>query len=90
MTIFRLKYHRFPVLSSNVPFPVSCAMPRPTIGRALLLVSDNPMVPEGVKTKDSDDHVTKNYASFHVEMGVKSLQKIIYGSNTLKHLKIDL
>lgn len=57
---------------------------------ALLLVSDNPMVPEGVKTKDSDDHVTKNYASFHVEMGVKSLQKIIYGSNTLKHLKIDL
>jgi AMP nucleosidase len=57
---------------------------------ALLLVSDKPMIPEGVKTKASDDQVTKKYAGFHVEMGVKSLQKIIYGSNTLKHLKIDL
>lgn len=56
---------------------------------ALLLVSDNPMVPDGVKTIQSDNLVTHNYAQQHVEMGIKSLQQIIYGSNTVKHLKFD-
>jgi len=56
---------------------------------ALLLVSDNPLVPEGVKTIQSDHKVTQTYAREHVEMGMKSLQEIIYGSNTVKHLKFD-
>lgn len=56
---------------------------------ALLLVSDNPLVPEGVKTIQSDHQVTQAYARQHVEMGVKSLQEIIYGSDTVKHLKFD-
>jgi len=42
-----------------------------------------------VKTIQSDHQVTQAYARQHVEMGVKSLQEIIYGSNTVKHLKFD-
>ncbi|MBQ8097965.1 MAG: AMP nucleosidase [Bacteroidaceae bacterium] len=56
---------------------------------ALLLVSDNPMKPEGVKTLQSDRQVTKEYARRHVQLGIQSLQTIIYGSETLKHLKFD-
>ncbi len=44
---------------------------------ALLLVSDNPMVPDGVKTEASDTHVTQNYAANHVQMGIEALRLII-------------
>lgn len=56
---------------------------------ALLLVSDIPMVPEGVKTEKSDNMVTKNYATEHVQIGVDSLRMIIDGQKTVKHLKFD-
>ncbi|MBP3773789.1 MAG: AMP nucleosidase [Bacteroidaceae bacterium] len=56
---------------------------------ALLLVSDNPMVPEGVKTIASDNAVNTNYAQRHVEMGILSLQKIIEHAETVRHLKFD-
>ena len=56
---------------------------------ALLLVSDNPMVPEGIKTIESDNRVTQEYARTHVAMGIKALQDIMYGANTVRHLKFD-
>ncbi len=56
---------------------------------ALLLVSDNPMTPEGVKTMKSDHLVTKNYAMQHVVMGIESLQMIIDDKKTVRHLKFD-
>lgn len=56
---------------------------------ALLLVSDNPMVPEGVKTIESDKLVTCNYAAQHVALGVASLKLIIHDGRTVKHLKFD-
>jgi AMP nucleosidase len=56
---------------------------------ALLLVSDNPIMPDGIKTIASDKAVTREYARLHVSLGIQSLQEIIYGSNTLKHLKFD-
>ena len=56
---------------------------------ALLLVSDTPMVPEGVKTIKSDNLVNLRYAEKHVKIGVESLQTIMNVSNTLKHLKTD-
>ena len=56
---------------------------------ALLLVSDTPMVPEGVKTIKSDNLVNRQYAEQHVRMGVESLRTIIDASDTLKHLKTD-
>src|SRR3954451_18932417 len=37
---------------------------------ALLLVSDQPMVPEGVKTNDSDQNVTTEFAELHLRIGI--------------------
>ncbi len=54
---------------------------------ALLLVSDMPMVPEGVKTEKSDKSVTKNYVAEHLEIGIDSLRQLINKSLTVKHLK---
>lgn len=56
---------------------------------ALLLVSDNPMVPEGVKTEASDNHVTSSYAENHVRVGIKAMNLIIGERKTVRHLKFD-
>lgn len=56
---------------------------------ALLLVSDQPMIPEGVKTEKSDSLVTKNFVNEHVEIGIKALQMIQEEKKTVKHLKFD-
>ena len=56
---------------------------------ALLLVSDQPMIPEGIKTERSDTMVTRNYANEHVETGVSALRMIIDEKRTVKHLKFD-
>lgn len=56
---------------------------------ALLLVSDQPMVPEGVKTDISDTMVTQNFVQEHVETGIASLRMIIDEKKTVKHLKFD-
>lgn len=54
---------------------------------ALLLVSDNPMIAEGVKTDKSDASVTKNYVDSHIEIGIKSLEEIKNNGASVKHLK---
>lgn len=54
---------------------------------ALLLVSDQPMTPEGVKTAASDTKVTKNYVLDHLKLGIASLEQLINNGNTVKHLK---
>lgn len=54
---------------------------------ALLLVSDQPMISTGVKTKESDTEVTKNYVAKHLEIGVDSLIEIINNGQSVKHLK---
>ena len=56
---------------------------------ALLLVSDQPMIPEGVKTEQSDNIVTKNFVHEHVEIGIDALRMIIDEKKTVKHLKFD-
>lgn len=56
---------------------------------ALLLVSDQPMLPEGVKTDKSDSEVTHNYVREHVEIGIASLKMIIDAKKTVRHLKFD-
>ena len=56
---------------------------------ALLLVSDQPMVPEGVKTEKSDNLVTQKFVQEHVEIGIDALRMIINGKKTVKHLKFD-
>jgi AMP nucleosidase len=54
---------------------------------ALLLVSDQPMTPEGVKTSESDNKVTSNFVDNHLEIGIRSLRQLINNGNTVKHLK---
>ena len=54
---------------------------------ALLLVSDQPMVPEGVKTSESDRHVTEQFVENHIKIGIESLQMLINSGLTVKHLK---
>ncbi len=56
---------------------------------ALLLVSDNPMVPEGIKTEASDKRVTQSFAATHVKIGIESLRLIIEERKTVRHLKYD-
>jgi AMP nucleosidase len=54
---------------------------------ALLLVSDQPMVPEGVKTAESDNKVTKDFVETHLLIGIDSLKQLINGGLTVKHLR---
>src|SRR5450755_4002390 len=41
---------------------------------ALLLVSDQPMLSEGIKTQESDVKVTENYVSEHLRIGIDALK----------------
>lgn len=54
---------------------------------ALLLVSDQPMIPEGVKTEVSDSKVSSDFVEHHLRIGILSLQQIQYEKQTVKHLK---
>lgn len=54
---------------------------------ALLLVSDQPMIPEGVKTQVSDRMVNENFAKTHLKIGIESLHEIIDHRESVKHLR---
>tara|TARA_R110001592_G_scaffold36893_2_gene123617 strand:+ start:8588 stop:9373 length:786 start_codon:yes stop_codon:yes gene_type:complete len=54
---------------------------------ALLLVSDQPMTPDGVKTDQSDKVVTTNYVQKHIQIGIQSLQEIKNNGTSVKHLR---
>lgn len=54
---------------------------------ALLLVSDIPMIPEGVKTDESDKKVTSQFVDTHLKIGIDSLKQLINQSATVKHLR---
>ncbi|MEZ4807521.1 MAG: AMP nucleosidase [Flavobacteriales bacterium] len=56
---------------------------------ALLLVSDQPMVPEGVKTSASDAKVTSAFVETHVRVGIESLREIINEGRSVKHLRFE-
>ncbi len=53
---------------------------------ALLMVSDQPMVSEGVKTEASDKVVTTEFADRHLRIGIDSLKQLINNGITVKHL----
>ncbi|MBS1745351.1 MAG: AMP nucleosidase [Bacteroidetes bacterium] len=54
---------------------------------ALLLVSDRPMIAEGVKTAVTDKKVTEQYAEKHLRIGIDSLMQIINKAETVRHLR---
>ena len=54
---------------------------------ALLLVSDSPMIPEGVKTEESDKGVTAHFVENHIKIGIDSLKQLMNDGLTVRHLK---
>lgn len=56
---------------------------------ALLLVSDNPMIPEGVKTSKSDLAVTAQYVKQHLDIGIDSLIELRDSGESVKHLRFE-
>lgn len=56
---------------------------------ALLLVSDQPMISEGVKTEELDKKVTAKFLDAHLEIGIESLKQLINKGQTVKHLYFD-
>jgi len=56
---------------------------------ALLLVSDNPMTPDGVKTEKSDSIVNNNFVNNHLNIGIDSLIELRDSGESVKHLRFD-
>ena len=56
---------------------------------ALLLVSDQPMVPEGVKTEASDRKVTEHFVERHIQIGIEALRLIRRHGKSVRHLRFD-
>jgi AMP nucleosidase len=54
---------------------------------ALLLVSDQPMTPDGVKTAESDKRVTDAHIESHLHIGINSLNELINKGLSVKHLR---
>jgi len=52
---------------------------------ALLLVSDLPMIPEGVKTEKSDKKVTEKFADLHLKIGIEAMTKIEERGEEIMH-----
>lgn len=56
---------------------------------ALLLVTDQPMVPEGVKTDISDKSVTEKYVDSHIQIGIDALKEIREEGRSVRHLRFE-
>ncbi len=54
---------------------------------AILLVSDQPMIVDGIKTETSDKVVTTSFVDLHVKIGIESLKQLINKGLTVKHLQ---
>ncbi len=54
---------------------------------ALLLVSDMPMVPEGIKTEESDLVVTEKYSQIHLDIGIEAMTDIGKKGEQIKHFR---
>lgn len=54
---------------------------------ALLLVSDVPLTPEGIKTEDSDRKVTEQWAKLHLELGIEAMTQLGQRGEAIKHFR---
>ena len=54
---------------------------------ALLLVSDMPITPEGVKTEAQDAKVTEVWAQVHLDIGIAALSEIGEKGETIRHYR---
>lgn len=56
---------------------------------ALLLVSDLPMVPEGVKTEASDRSVTSKFVDLHLQIGIDAMTDLGTKGEQIKHFTFE-
>lgn len=56
---------------------------------ALLLVSDQPMITEGVKTETSDRLVTADFVEAHIKIGIEALRLVRRNGRSVKHLRFE-
>jgi len=54
---------------------------------ALLLVSDVPIAPEGVKTEESDEMITTIWAEKHLQIGIEAMTEIEEKGEPIKHFR---
>ena len=54
---------------------------------ALLLVSDVPLTPEGVKTEESDELVTQQWTEKHLQIGIDAMSGMAEGCEQIRHFK---
>jgi AMP nucleosidase len=54
---------------------------------ALLLVSDTPFTPEGIKTEESDKVVTQNWSDVHLDLGIEAMTDIGTSGEKIKHFR---
>jgi AMP nucleosidase len=56
---------------------------------ALLLVSDNPMTPEGVKTSASDRDVSERFVEAQLDIGIDALRELRDSGESVKHMRFE-
>ena len=56
---------------------------------ALLLVTDQPMIPEGVKTDVGDAKVTAQFVDDHIKIGMAALKEIKEDGRSVRHLRFE-
>ncbi|MBX3396434.1 MAG: AMP nucleosidase [Phycisphaerae bacterium] len=54
---------------------------------ALLLVSDVPITPDGIKTEESDARVTRMWSEMHLQIGVDAMTQLGIHGEPIKHFK---
>lgn len=73
-------WHNVPVRGKDKPMPNVTA-------RGITIINDQPMIPEGVKTAESDQRVSREFGEIHLRIGIDSLAELINNGLTVKHLK---
>ena len=54
---------------------------------ALLLVSDMPLIPEGIKTEEMDKKVSADYVDLHLQLGVEAMTEIDEKGEPIRHFR---
>jgi len=54
---------------------------------ALLLVSDVPITPDGIKTEESDARVTADWADIHLQIGIDAMTHLEEHGEAIKHFR---
>lgn len=83
----KLRDHRAIAIDMETATIFSCGIANEMSRGALLLVSDVPMTPEGVKTEESDKKVSERFVDLHIDIGIKAMTEIELKGEKIKHFR---